>query len=197
MTGTLPGLTKPRVGPCENQAPELDIAIRCDARVRASGIGKVFKTITYCLLDMVAAELRFNTSYGSYSSRAVKLGIMLSRRLGDPSYSASLQPWSSYNYGNLRTACQFKFSSASMPPSHHIMAQVPTPPPSRPGSEAPDLVPKPGEASSDLLQSLDTLLEQYLRLLDRQQKLQSGLAKQLSSVWSFYSPGFRPNRAGC
>ncbi|KAJ5377723.1 uncharacterized protein N7496_005132 [Penicillium cataractarum] len=61
------------------------------------------------------------------------------------------------------------------------MAQIPTPPPSRPGSEAPDPVPKPAEASSELLQSLDVLLEEYLHLLDRQQKLQSGLAKQLSS----------------
>lgn len=65
---------------------------------------------------------------------------------------------------------------------HHIMAQFPTPPPSRPGSEAPDPVPKPAEASSELMQSLDVLLERYLHLLDRQQKLQSGLAKQLSSV---------------
>lgn len=62
------------------------------------------------------------------------------------------------------------------------MAQIATPPPSRPGSEAPDFVPKSAEASSELLQSLDVLLEQYLHLLDRQQKLQSGLAKQLSSV---------------
>ncbi|KAF3390196.1 hypothetical protein F1880_008961 [Penicillium rolfsii] len=61
------------------------------------------------------------------------------------------------------------------------MAQIPTPPPSRPGSQAPDPVLKSAEASSESLQSLDALLEQYLHLLDRQQKLQSGLAKQLSS----------------
>lgn len=45
---------------------------------------------------------------------------------------------------------------------------------------------KPAEtpgASMELLQSLDTLLEEYLHLLDRQQELQSGLAKQLSSVY--------------
>lgn len=39
--------------------------------------------------------------------------------------------------------------------------------------------------TAQLLQSLDTLLEQYLHLLDRQQQLQSGLSKQLSSVWFF------------
>ncbi|KAJ5152987.1 uncharacterized protein N7482_009465 [Penicillium canariense] len=61
------------------------------------------------------------------------------------------------------------------------MSQVPTPPPSRPGSEAPEPVSKPAGASSELQLSLDALLEQYLHLLDRQQKLQSGLAKQLSS----------------
>ncbi|KAJ5639740.1 uncharacterized protein N7484_007602 [Penicillium longicatenatum] len=64
------------------------------------------------------------------------------------------------------------------------MPQIPTPPASRPGSEAPEVEVKSAEtpaASADLLQSLDTLLEQYLHLLDRQQELQSGLAKQLSS----------------
>ncbi|KAJ5766491.1 uncharacterized protein N7511_004107 [Penicillium nucicola] len=59
------------------------------------------------------------------------------------------------------------------------MDQIPTPPASRPGSEAPEAKAKP--AASELVQSLDTLLEQYLNLLDRQQKLQTGLAKQLSS----------------
>jgi hypothetical protein len=34
----------------------------------------------------------------------------------------------------------------------------------------------------DSVQCLDTLLEQYLHLLDRQQKLHSSLAEQLSSV---------------
>ncbi|KAJ5613534.1 hypothetical protein N7528_007188 [Penicillium herquei] len=36
-------------------------------------------------------------------------------------------------------------------------------------------------ASKDLLQSLDTLLERYLHLLDRQQQMQSELAKEMSS----------------
>ncbi|KAJ5937367.1 hypothetical protein N7454_004667 [Penicillium verhagenii] len=65
-----------------------------------------------------------------------------------------------------------------------MMLQIPTPPASRSGSEAPEVEVKPAEmtgASSELLQSLDVLLEQYLHLLDRQQELQSGLAKQLSS----------------
>ncbi|KAJ5119684.1 hypothetical protein N7448_010353 [Penicillium atrosanguineum] len=61
------------------------------------------------------------------------------------------------------------------------MAQIPTPPASRPGSGAPKAKLKPAEASSELLASLDALLEQYLHLLDRQQKLQSGLSKHLSS----------------
>ncbi|KAJ5162323.1 hypothetical protein N7492_007715 [Penicillium capsulatum] len=62
------------------------------------------------------------------------------------------------------------------------MSQVPTPPASRPGSEAPEVVAKPNAgASSELRESLDTLLEQYLHLLDRQQQLQSGISKQLSS----------------
>ncbi|KAJ5819820.1 hypothetical protein N7474_005411 [Penicillium riverlandense] len=61
------------------------------------------------------------------------------------------------------------------------MAQIPTPPASRSASESPNESQKPETASSELLQSLDTLLEKYLHLLDRQQELQSGLAKQLSS----------------
>ncbi|KAJ5624566.1 hypothetical protein N7510_000875 [Penicillium lagena] len=61
------------------------------------------------------------------------------------------------------------------------MAQIPTPPASRPASESPDESQKPDTASSELLRSLDTLLEKYLHLLDRQQELQSGLAKQVSS----------------
>ncbi|KAJ5306561.1 hypothetical protein PENANT_c031G04972 [Penicillium antarcticum] len=59
------------------------------------------------------------------------------------------------------------------------MTQIPTPPASRPGSEAPEAKAKP--VASELVQSLDTLLEQYLNLLDKQQKLQTGLAEQLSS----------------
>ncbi|KGO71270.1 hypothetical protein PITC_063510 [Penicillium italicum] len=60
------------------------------------------------------------------------------------------------------------------------MTQIPTPPASRPGSEAPEVDVKP-EALEDSVQSLDTLLEKYLYLLDRQQKLHSSLAEQLSS----------------
>ncbi|KAJ5110817.1 hypothetical protein N7532_001352 [Penicillium argentinense] len=60
------------------------------------------------------------------------------------------------------------------------MVQVPTPPASRLGSED-SAAAKPVDDQSELLQSLDELLEQYLHLLDRQQKLQSGLAKELSS----------------
>ncbi|KAJ5268047.1 hypothetical protein N7524_006087 [Penicillium chrysogenum] len=60
------------------------------------------------------------------------------------------------------------------------MTQIPTPPASRPGSEAPEVTVKP-EALEDSVQCLDTLLEKYLHLLDRQQKLHSSLAGQLSS----------------
>lgn len=66
------------------------------------------------------------------------------------------------------------------------MPQIPTPPASRHASESPELDQKnslPVDSSAELLQSLDTLLERYLGLLDRHQKLQSELAKQLSSVW--------------
>ncbi|EPS26641.1 hypothetical protein PDE_01579 [Penicillium oxalicum 114-2] len=61
------------------------------------------------------------------------------------------------------------------------MSELPTPPPSRPGSEAPETATKTVEASAELLQSLDLLLESYLHLLDRQQALQSGLSKSLAS----------------
>lgn len=61
------------------------------------------------------------------------------------------------------------------------MSQIPTPPASRPGSEAPEVKVKP-VALEDSVQCLDTLLEKYLYLLDRQQKLHSSLAEQLSSV---------------
>ena len=65
------------------------------------------------------------------------------------------------------------------------MAQIPTPPASRPGSEAPEVQQKEThgvDTSAGLLQTLDTLLERYLHLLDRHQKLQADLAKRLSSV---------------
>ncbi|KAJ5555555.1 hypothetical protein N7535_007992 [Penicillium sp. DV-2018c] len=58
------------------------------------------------------------------------------------------------------------------------MTQIPTPPASRP--ETPEVMAKP-VASEDLVQCLDSLLEQYLHLLDRQQRLQSSLAKDFSS----------------
>ncbi|KAJ5469523.1 hypothetical protein N7539_009141 [Penicillium diatomitis] len=61
------------------------------------------------------------------------------------------------------------------------MSEIPTPPPSRPGSQAPEAVSKIDEAPAELRQSLDLLLENYLLLLDRQQALQSGLSKTLAS----------------
>ncbi|KAF7591919.1 hypothetical protein BBP40_000890 [Aspergillus hancockii] len=63
------------------------------------------------------------------------------------------------------------------------MSQIPTPPASHHGSESPDAESKqsPADSSLDLLQSLDTLLERYLHLLDRHQKLQADLATNLSS----------------
>ncbi|KAE8379236.1 hypothetical protein BDV26DRAFT_260045 [Aspergillus bertholletiae] len=64
------------------------------------------------------------------------------------------------------------------------MAQIPTPPASRSGSESPDTEhkqPPVDDSSVDLLRSLDDLLEQYLFLLDRHQKLQAELATTLSS----------------
>ncbi|KAJ5592922.1 hypothetical protein N7537_009826 [Penicillium hordei] len=76
------------------------------------------------------------------------------------------------------------------------MSQIPTPPASRPGSEAPEVKVKP-VALGDSVQCLDTLLEKYLHLLDRQQKLHSSLAEQLSSGFfalaqaNFSSPGRR------
>ncbi|KAJ5520545.1 hypothetical protein N7463_000998 [Penicillium fimorum] len=76
------------------------------------------------------------------------------------------------------------------------MTQIPTPPASRPSSEAPEEKVKP-LALEDSVQCLDTLLEQYLHLLDRQQKLHSSLAEQLSSGFfalaqaNFSSPGRR------
>ncbi|KAJ5427928.1 hypothetical protein N7445_009382 [Penicillium cf. griseofulvum] len=69
------------------------------------------------------------------------------------------------------------------------MTQIPTPPASRQSSEAPEVKVKP-VALEDSVQCLDTLLEQYLHLLDRQQKLHSSLAEQLSSA-NFSSPGRR------
>ncbi|KAI9039143.1 uncharacterized protein KD926_009892 [Aspergillus affinis] len=68
------------------------------------------------------------------------------------------------------------------------MAQIPTPPASRPGSEAPEVELKEAPVSdssadspADLLQSLDSLLEKYLDLLDQHQKLQTQLASRISS----------------
>lgn len=66
------------------------------------------------------------------------------------------------------------------------MAQFPTPPASRHGSELPDVDTTKdspvADSSAELLQSLDALLERYLDLLDRHQKLHADFAKQLSSV---------------
>ncbi|PYH98758.1 hypothetical protein BO71DRAFT_22747 [Aspergillus ellipticus CBS 707.79] len=64
------------------------------------------------------------------------------------------------------------------------MAQIPTPPASRSASPAADAEPKQppvADSSADLLQSLDSLLERYLHLLDQHQKLQAELGSQLSS----------------
>lgn len=71
------------------------------------------------------------------------------------------------------------------------MALVPTPPASRHGSEASEVQHKDAKEVDNtpdgLLQTLDTLLEQYLHLLDQHQKLQADLAKRLSSVGGLYS----------
>ncbi|KAL2860235.1 hypothetical protein BJX68DRAFT_261198 [Aspergillus pseudodeflectus] len=56
------------------------------------------------------------------------------------------------------------------------MAQLATPPASRQPSEAPD-----SDPATDLVRSLDTLLERYLELLDKHQKLQGELASRFSS----------------
>lgn len=61
------------------------------------------------------------------------------------------------------------------------MSQIPTPPVSRHASEVPDVL----QEKSPVVDSLDTLLERYLGLLDRHQKLQAELAKRLSSVWVY------------
>ncbi|KAJ0422134.1 hypothetical protein BJY00DRAFT_97448 [Aspergillus carlsbadensis] len=56
------------------------------------------------------------------------------------------------------------------------MAQLATPPASRQPSEVSDRDP-----ATDIIRSLDTLLERYLELLDKHQKLQGELASRLSS----------------
>ncbi|KAL3466763.1 hypothetical protein BJX64DRAFT_249848 [Aspergillus heterothallicus] len=56
------------------------------------------------------------------------------------------------------------------------MAHLITPPATRQNSEVPNLDP-----ATDLVRSLDTLLERYLGLLDKHQKLQGELASKLSS----------------
>ncbi|KAL2816886.1 hypothetical protein BJX63DRAFT_128237 [Aspergillus granulosus] len=56
------------------------------------------------------------------------------------------------------------------------MAQLITPPASRGSSEVPDV-----DSATELIQSLDRLLERYLELLDKHQKLQGELASTLSS----------------
>ncbi|KAI9374676.1 hypothetical protein BJX61DRAFT_274500 [Aspergillus egyptiacus] len=64
------------------------------------------------------------------------------------------------------------------------MSHLLTPPASRQGSETPEAELKQlniADSAPDLLESLDTLLERYLRLLDKHQKLQSELASKLSS----------------
>ncbi|KAL4922208.1 hypothetical protein BDW62DRAFT_79147 [Aspergillus aurantiobrunneus] len=64
------------------------------------------------------------------------------------------------------------------------MAQLPTPPASRQNSEIPDAELKQlhiNNTTPNLLSSLDALLEKYLHLLDKHQRLQSELASKLSS----------------
>ncbi|KAL4885040.1 hypothetical protein BJY04DRAFT_158553 [Aspergillus karnatakaensis] len=60
------------------------------------------------------------------------------------------------------------------------MPQLPTPPVSRQTSESPDLN-LPNGQTADLAQSLDSILEKYLHLLDKHQRLQGELAAKLSS----------------
>ncbi|KAL4906882.1 hypothetical protein BDW74DRAFT_176484 [Aspergillus multicolor] len=64
------------------------------------------------------------------------------------------------------------------------MAQLPTPPASRQSSERPEAEFKQlhiDDPTPDLLKSLDALLEKYLHLLDKHQRLQNDLASKLSS----------------
>ncbi|RDW86180.1 uncharacterized protein DSM5745_02822 [Aspergillus mulundensis] len=64
------------------------------------------------------------------------------------------------------------------------MAQLSTPPASRQSSELPDAELKQlqiDDPTPDLLESLDALLEKYLHLLDKHQRLQNDLASKLSS----------------
>ncbi|KAL4783024.1 hypothetical protein BJX76DRAFT_331042 [Aspergillus varians] len=64
------------------------------------------------------------------------------------------------------------------------MTQLPTPPASRQTSEIPDVELKQlhiDDPTPDLLESLNALLERYLHLLDKHQRLQSELASRLSS----------------
>ncbi|EAW09242.1 uncharacterized protein ACLA_034450 [Aspergillus clavatus NRRL 1] len=64
------------------------------------------------------------------------------------------------------------------------MTDLLTPPASRQNSESPEAQIKQSseaESCTELIQSLDRLLERYLELLDRHQKLQVELAKKLSS----------------
>jgi hypothetical protein len=71
------------------------------------------------------------------------------------------------------------------------MKQLPTPPASRQSSEVPDTDLKQlhiDDPTPDLLESLDALLEKYLHLLDKHQRLQHVLASKLSSVYSYSFP---------
>lgn len=71
------------------------------------------------------------------------------------------------------------------------MAELPTPPASRQSSESPELQLKQSheaKSSAKALQLLDHSLEKYLLLLDQHQKLQTDLAKQLSSVYLSICP---------
>jgi coiled-coil domain-containing protein 115 len=66
------------------------------------------------------------------------------------------------------------------------MSPFPTPPSSREVSGASEEIEKSASSTKHLVQSLDSLLERYLHLLDRHQTLQANLGKQLSSVLISY-----------
>jgi hypothetical protein len=76
------------------------------------------------------------------------------------------------------------------------MRQLPTPPVSRQTSEIPDGELKQlhvDDIPPDPSTSLDALLERYLHLLDKHQRLQSELSSELSSV---FLPKFSPGNNG-
>lgn len=69
------------------------------------------------------------------------------------------------------------------------MSQLPTPPLSREASEEPISDSGAATTTDQKLVELDALLERYLHLLDRHQKLHVELGKKLSSVSRLQFPG--------